>query len=310
MRLNSQLNQHNFIAPIGIFCMEKVGPWTGRWIVVCGGTSGLGLQIVIAAAQQKTNLLIVGRDPARLEVAKAIAMDQGAISAICYSIDLSPKELSTPVRKSEEDDWFRLREWLSTHNVDLLINAVGRSDRGPLEQLSDTDLASMFNDNLICTWNMIRATLESLKRARGTIVNIGSLAGLVSAPGMGGYSISKSALTALSRQLRLELAGDGVHVLLVCPGPIAREDSGTRYQKLAAQRGLANQPATEAGGGVKLKLADPKRLCQKILDAAHRRQKELVTPRKAAWLAAIANLWPSMADWILRKYIPFKTAKV
>ena len=293
--------------------MEKVGPWTGRWIVVCGGTSGLGLQMVIAAAQQKTNLLIVGRDSTRLETAKAIAMDNGAISATGYSIDLGLKVTSTSNRnsegsdrKSEGNDLVRLREWLSTHDVDLLINAVGRSDRGPLAQLSDTDLASMFNDNLICTWNMTRTMLESLKRARGTIVNIGSLAGLVSAPGMGGYSVSKSALTTLSRQLRLELASEGVHVLLVCPGPIAREDSGTRYQKLATERGLTNPSASAAGGGVKLKLADPKILCKKILDAAHRRQKELVTPRKAAWLAAISNLWPSLADWILRKYLPNK----
>ncbi len=289
--------------------MEKVGPWTGRRIVVCGGTSGLGLQIVIAAAQQKANLLIVGRDTARLETAKAIAMDHGAISAISYSIDLSLKGISTSDGKGEGEDLVRLREWLSTHNVDLLVNAVGRSDRGPLEQLSDADLASMFNDNLICTWNMIRTMLESLKRAHGTIVNIGSLAGLVSAPGMGGYSISKSALTALSRQLRLELACDGVHVLLVCPGPIAREDSGTRYQKLAAERGLTSRSATEAGGGVKLKRIDPTMLCQKILDAAHRRKKELVTPSKAAWLAAIANGCPSLADWILRKYIPSKTSR-
>ena len=296
--------------------MEKVGPWSGRWIVVCGGTSGLGLQMVIAAAQQKTNLLIVGRDSARLETAKAIAMDKGAISATGYSIDLSLKVTSTSDRNSERSDrnsdggdWVRLREWLSTHNVDLLINAVGRSDRGALEQLSDTDLASMFNDNLICTWNMIRTMLESLKRARGTIVNIGSLAGLVAAPGMGGYSVSKSALTTLSRQLRLELASEGVHVLLVSPGPIAREDSGTRYQKLAAERGLTSQSATSAGGGVKLKATDPQVLCQKILDAAHRRQRELVTPSKAAWLAAIANVWPSLADWILRKYIPSKKSQ-
>ena len=291
--------------------MEKVGPWTGRWIVVCGGTSGLGLHMVIAAARKKTNLIIVGRDTDRLKTAIAIAMDQGAISATGYSIDLSLKVTSTldSERKSEGDDLVRLREWIATHDVDLLINSVGRSDRGPLEQLSDTDLASMFNDNLICTWNMICTMLESLKRARGTIVNIGSLAGLVSAPGMGGYSISKSALTALSRQLRLELASDGVHVLLVCPGPIAREDSGTRYQKLAAERGLTNQSATAVGGGVKLKLIDPKMLCQKILDAAHRRQKELVTPSKAAWLAAIANVWPSFADWILRKFIPSKTSQ-
>ncbi len=279
--------------------MEKVGPWTGRWIVVCGGTSGLGLQLVIAAAQQKANLIIVGRDAARLEKARTIAMEQGANSASIYSIDLSLKLPPQP----ETSDETQLQEWFAINKIDLLINAVGRSDRGPLEQLSDFELASMLNDNLICSWNMTRMALDSLKRASGTIVNIGSLAGLVPAPGMGGYSIAKSALTAMSRQLRVELASFGVHVLLVCPGPIAREDSGSRYQKLSEQRGLANASATAPGGGVKLRTIDPKILCPKILEAAHRRKKELVHPNKAAWLAAIGNVWPSLADWILKKYM-------
>ena len=112
----------------------------------------------------------------------------------------------------------------------------------------------------------------------------------------------------MSRQLRLELASVGVHVLLVCPGPIAREDSGTRYRKLAEERGLSDKLSTAPGGGVKLRLIDPKVLCQKILDAAHRRKKELVVPIKAAWLAAVANIWPNLADWILRKYIGTKVS--
>ena len=279
--------------------MEKVGPWTGRWIVVCGGTSGLGLQLVISAAQQKANLVIVGRDAARLEYARTIALEQGAESASIYSVDLSMK--SPPY--SESADETKLQEWFAINKIDLLLNAVGRSDRGPLEQLSDMELASILNDNLLCTWNMTRMALDSLKRAGGTIVNIGSLAGLVPAPGMGGYSIAKSALTAMSRQLRVELACVGVHVMLVCPGPIAREDSRSRYQKLLEQRGLANASETAPGGGVKLKTIDPIILCQTILDAAHRRKKELVHPIKAAWLAAINDLWPSFADWILKKYI-------
>lgn len=283
--------------------MENAGPWTGRLVVVCGGTSGLGLQLVIAAAQQKANVIIIGRDSSRLERARAIAMDNGAISATGFSIDLSLNTAIASEHKPEMDDLIKLRDRLATADVDLLINAVGRSDRGLLEQLENIDLASMLNDNLICTWNMIRIVLESLKRARGTIVNIGSLAGLVPAPGMGGYSVSKSALTAMSRQLRLELAGQGVHVMLVCPGPIARDDNMNRYQKLADERGLSSQAATAPGGGVKLKLIDPNILCLKILKAAHQRKNELVCPRKAAWLAAISNVYPSLADWILSRYI-------
>ncbi len=296
--------------------MKNVGPWTGRNVVVCGGTSGLGLQLVVAAAQQKANVVIIGRDLARLGNAEAFAMQQGANSAAGYSVNLNVTDLSqtsstgrAKLDDAKLDDRAKLQQWLSKNNVDLLVNSIGRSDRGDLEQVSDTDLASLLNDNLLCTWNMTRMTLDSLKRARGTIVNIGSLAGLVAAPGMGGYSVSKSALTAMSRQLRLELASVGVHVLLVCPGPIAREDSGTRYHMLAEKRGLKDQSSTAPGGGVKLRLIDPKVLCQKILEAAHQGKKELVYPVKAAWLAAIADLSPSIADWILRKYIGTKERK-
>ncbi len=289
--------------------MKNVGPWTGRNVVVCGGTSGLGLYLVMKAAQQKANLVIIGRNSTRLERAKAVAMEHGANSANGFSVDLSLKNTKAIESNTECDDKAKLQEWLSKNNVDLLINSIGRSDRGDLQQVSDTDLASLLNDNVMCTWNMTRMTLDSLKRARGTIVNIGSLAGLVSAPGMGGYTVSKSALTAMSRQLRLELASVGVHVLLVCPGPIAREDSGTRYQKLAEERGLADQSSTAPGGGVKLRLIDPKVLCQRIFEAAHQRKKELVHPIKAAWLAAIADLSPNLADWILRKVIGTKVRK-
>ncbi|MCY2983729.1 MAG: SDR family NAD(P)-dependent oxidoreductase [Planctomycetota bacterium] len=282
--------------------MENVGPWTQRWVVVCGGTSGLGLELVIAAAQQRANLIIVGRDPTRLENAKAMALEQGANSATTYSIDLAMKKSDSSANSQSRDET-QLRLWLEMNQVDLLLNAIGRSDRGPLEQLSDTDLHSMLNDNVLCTWNMTRMTLASLKRARGTIVNIGSLAGLVPAPGMGGYSVAKTALTAMSRQLRVELADVGVHVMLVCPGPIARHDSGSRYDQLAVQRGLADGASTAPGGGVKLKALDPKILCRKILLAAHRRKYELVTPVKASLLAGISNLWPRLSDWILKKYM-------
>ena len=281
--------------------MEKTEPWTGRSIVVCGGSSGLGLQLVMAAAKQNAKIAIVGRDFQRLESAKSIALENGAKTVETFSVDLGLQATH------HGNDAERMRKWLASNPVDLLVNAIGRSDRGLLEQLTDSDIASLFNDNVVCTWNMTRMALDAVKRARGTIVNIGSLAGIVPAPGMGGYSIAKSALTAMTRQLRLELAKDGVHVMLVCPGPIARDDSTTRYEKLAAQRGLDNPSAKAPGGGVKIRLIDPVLLCKRILDAASKRKIEIITPPKASWLAAIASLSPSLADWILKKYLRTST---
>jgi uncharacterized protein len=273
---------------------RKHGAWSGRFVIVCGGSSGLGLHLVEKLAAQGAKLAIVGRDPERLRQACELATKLGAESASSFSIDLT--------NTGSQADSIAYSTWLSNQRVDLLINAVGRSDRGALDHLSSNDLRAMFEDNVVCTWYSIHLTLDALKRSKGTIVNIGSLAGLIAAPNMGGYNIAKAGLTALTRQMRLELRKEGIHVMLVCPGPIAREDAGNRYEDLARSRGL-DASSGAPGGGAKLKLLDPSILAEKILVCASQRKSELVLPAKAKLLAAIASIWPSLADRILSKYL-------
>jgi short-subunit dehydrogenase len=114
---------------------------------------------------------------------------------------------------------------------------------------------------------------------------------------MGAYPASKFALAAYTQQLRLELGERGLHVLLVCPGPIAREDSGQRY---AASN---NVPAEtlKPGAGARLKLIQPDDLAAKILKACEGREAELVVPSKAKWLFALAQLSARFGDWYLRR---------
>jgi len=115
---------------------------------------------------------------------------------------------------------------------------------------------------------------------------------------LGGYPATKFAVAAYSQQLRLELAEDGVHVLLVCPGPIARPDAGARYDDVAHDLPAA---ARQPGGGVKVRGLDPDDLARRILHACQRRSPELVVPARARWLFAIQQLWPRLGDWILRR---------
>ena len=77
---------------------------------------------------------------------------------------------------------------------------------------------------------------------------------------MGPYPASKFPLAGYSQQLRLELESEQVHVLLVCPGPIAREDSGNRYSTDDLP-----ESARQPGGGVKISRLQPQFLAQKIL---------------------------------------------
>jgi short-subunit dehydrogenase len=287
----------------GNFLMAQRNDWKEKRVVVAGGTSGLGLHLVLAAAAQGAKIVILGRDRERLEQACQKAIAAGAQEAIGFSIDL--RTISVPCDQPIDSlcDDVRLQAFLETNEVDLLINAVGRSDRGPISSVSAADLRSLLEDNLVCTWQSIRLFKQSLIRARGTIVNIGSLAGLVSAPNLGGYNAAKSALTAMSRQLRLEWKQEKVHVMLVCTGPIAREDSGRRYEQLAKDRGLEIADANVPGGAAKLKLLEPVGLANRILRDASTKRCEVVIPTKAKWLAAITALWPALGDWILVKFL-------
>ncbi|MFM7926817.1 MAG: SDR family NAD(P)-dependent oxidoreductase, partial [Pirellula sp.] len=91
-----------------------------------------------------------------------------------------------------------------------------------------------------------------------------------------------------------------VHFLLVCPGPIARDDSNHRYDELIQSRGL--DPASQSpGGGVALNRLDPDDLSRRILRAAQERKLELIVPGKVRILAMLAAVWPSLADKIIRK---------
>ena len=138
-----------------------------------------------------------------------------------------------------------------------------------------------------------------LAESHGHLVFIGSLASKIAARYLGAYPTSKFPLAALAQQLRLEMGPKGLHVLLSCPGPIARADAGQRYDERAA--GLP-ESARKPGGGVKLTGIEPAWLAEKILFACQRRRSELVVPGRARLLCAIGQLSPALGDWLVRRF--------
>ncbi len=101
-----------------------------------------------------------------------------------------------------------------------LVNNAGISVAGPLELLPLDEVRTQFEVNVIGALAVTQALLPLLRRARGRIVNISSIAGLAATPFLGAYCGSKFALEAMSDALRLELAPWGIAVSLVEPGAI------------------------------------------------------------------------------------------
>ncbi len=168
--------------------------------LITGGSAGLGLVIAQTLLSHGYRVVIVGRNQERLNDA-CRQLGDGATGRTCDVTNANDIA-------SVMDELPRL---------DALVNCVGTSDRGLIEDLDPNRMQELLDQNVLSTLLCSQAALPKLKVAKGAIVNIGSLASKVGARYIGGYSIAKHALAGLTQQMRLELKPTGVHVGLVSP---------------------------------------------------------------------------------------------
>jgi short-subunit dehydrogenase len=182
--------------------------------------------------------------------------------------------------------------------LNMLANIVGRSMRGTALDTPPDAYRDLLELNFLSMVHGTAAAAPHLLQSRGHLVNMGSLAAKSAARYLGAYPVSKFAVAAYSQQLRYELGPQGLHVLLVCPGPMTRSDAGRRYDGEAD--GLPDT-ARAPGAGIKVRGISPQRLAARVLKACERRKPELVVPGKARLLFALSQLSPSLGDWILNR---------
>ncbi len=306
--------------------------WQGKVALVTGGSSGFGLALAAALVQAGARVILTARDPDRLHQAArqlgklaihppaadgssasptssadspaSISPSSISPSIISSSADSpsgsmdSPCVLAADVTSPDEVQRVFERVRADFGRLDALFNIAGRSDRGLLLETPPERLQALWDLNVMAALHCARAAQPLLGESQGHLVFMGSLAAKSAARYLGGYCCTKFPLAAAAQQLRLELQPSGTHVLLVCPGPIARPDAGERY---AAQSAGLPEAARKPGGGVKLPGIDPEWLADRILTACQRRQAELIVPGKARLLFAISQLWPRWGDAIIRK---------
>lgn len=262
--------------------------WTDKVAVVTGGSAGLGLHIARALVEAGARVTVAARDPSRLASAAA-SLSRPDRECVPIATDVTRQEDCTAL----------VRQVLTKRGrIDALVHCAGRSTRGEIAATTAQQFSELIDTNFLAAVRMTTAALPVLLHKRSHLVLIGSLASKSAGPYLGAYPASKFPLAAYAQQLRLELGPRGLHTLLVCPGPIRRDDAGERYAHEAA-----NLPpeARRPGGGVKLKGIDPAWLAGRILRACQRRQAELIVPARAKLLFAISDLWPSLGDWIIRR---------
>jgi short-subunit dehydrogenase len=263
--------------------------WSEKVVLVTGGSGGLGYAIAAAFGRAAARVVVVGRDNERLAAAEA---------ALQREIGDRVHSIAADVTRDEDVERLVGETVERFGRLDALVNNVGHSMRGEILAVSPDDFRDMMEINVYTAVRCTRAAAPHLLANRGHIVNIGSLASKATAQYLGAYAASKFALAGYTQQLRLELEPRGLHVLLVCPGPIARDDAGARYD---VADGDLPEAARRPGGGVKLKGIDPGYLARRIVRACERRTKEIVVPARARVLFALAQLSPTLGDWLVRK---------
>jgi NAD(P)-dependent dehydrogenase (short-subunit alcohol dehydrogenase family) len=262
--------------------------WKDRIVLVTGGSSGLGRVIAGKFAAAGAKVVIAGRTADSLQKAAAEIKSAGG-DTLGVQADIT--------NQADVDRLFG--EVIAQYGkLDVLVNNAGRSARGKVLDASPEQFRELMELNLIALVRCTRAAAPHLLAARGHVVNIGSLAAKSASRWVGAYPATKHAVAAYSQQLRLELGPQGLHVLLVCPGPIERKDA-----RLNSLEDLDDVPerARLPGAGVQTKAIPPQWLAAQILRACERRLPEIVVPRYARLVFAIAQLWPNLGDWIVLK---------
>lgn len=255
-------------------------------MIVTGASAGLGFSIAEALAASRASVVMAARGADKLAEAAARLSSHGG-SVVPVAADVT---VDADVSRLIEQSLQRFGR------IDALINNAGKSARGAILDTTPADFEHLLDLNLLSTVRCTRSAAPHLLASRGHLVNIGSLAGKSASRWLGAYAVSKFAVTAYTQQLRLELASQGLHVMLVCPGPIARQEARTRDTDR-----LENVPseAAKPGGGVKTRAIDPAWLAHRILRGCERRSGDLVFPWSARLLFALSQFSSKLGDQLV-----------
>ncbi len=186
-----------------------------KTIVITGVSSGLGR--AMAEALLARGHLVVGtvRTADARRAFEALAPKR----AIGRLLDVTDTDAIRPLVRSVEE---------AQGAIDVLINNAGYGHRGVVEETALADLRRQFEVNVFAPVALIKAVLPGMRsRGAGHIVNISSMGGVVSFPGLGAYNASKFALTGLGDALAQEVEPFGIRVTTVQPG-VFRSDWGDR----------------------------------------------------------------------------------
>lgn len=186
-------------------------------VLITGASSGIGMETAVQFAKLGSRLVLCGRNETNLKTAQNRCVNESGLD--CSNIlivkgDVSDlKDLDNTMKKTV--DHFG--------QLDVLVNSAGIIVGGGIEAQTLEDYDRSMDVNVRSIFYLTQLAIPHLLKTKGNIVNVSSVAGLRSFPGVVSYCMSKAALDQMTRCVALELADRGVRVNAVNPGVIVTE---------------------------------------------------------------------------------------
>jgi short-subunit dehydrogenase len=240
-------------------------------VVITGASSGIGASLARELGRAGHSLTLVARRRALLDaIAKELA---GTARVHVVEHDLAEPDRATA--------WIAAAE-VELGPIDVLVNNAGMENTGPSVDADPAEVRKLLDLNLVTPLLVTRALLpQMIARKTGIIVNVTSVAALVSVPMQAYYGASKAGLAMFSETLRGELAGTGVQVLTVYPGPIATAMGDSAAEKFGGRDKIPSVPEGQ-----------PDELAQLIVRAMRRNTARVIYPfayTASRWLGPFAR---------------------
>ena len=199
-------------------------------VLITGCRSGFGKDTALTLARNGHHVYAGLRD---VHTATELLEDAGGLPITAVQLDVTNDDQ----RRQVVDDIIKAHG-----RIDALVNNAGIAINGPVELFSEKELRRMFEVNFFGLWSLTNAVLPQMRaQGFGTVVNVSSMAGRSALPTMGAYAASKHAVSGMSEALRMEVRADGIHVVLIEPGPY-KTDLFTRNQMTCAAALLPDSP--------------------------------------------------------------------
>ena len=193
-----------------------------KTVFITGATSGIGRACAEKFAENNFNIIITGRrnellEEVKKEIEKKYTID---VTTLCFDVQ-NKTGVFDAINNLPNDK----------KNIDILINNAGLAlGRDAFDEADITDWEAMMSTNVNGLLYVSRALIEHLKKSKGHIINIGSIAGKEVYENGNGYCASKFAVDAISKSMRIDLLKFGIKVTSINPGAVETEFSIVRFK--------------------------------------------------------------------------------